>query len=349
MIPGDMSSRNPSAAVTIIDSWAQSMPAPQAALLRDSFSLPVVIDTTAVFDDLLYRTRPEPGFSSLLVATQIGCARLIAKDDLPAELDRNLARIAADENRDPAVMRQMINGDYLPWIRLVNVTGIAIESPRLRAVAGRHINDEPTARLSLLVDPSLVLTLDNDLLDNGFGVWKEPGLDRAKWSHSAATVRDGSLPIVAVGSAQLAAIVGVLLAGAVLELVREHPTIATTVALAATGALIVATQSDRAATLANRAANGVRDARDAIARIAGPWPQAASQLAAYRSEHPGLDSPVARLARVLALGPSSGLLVSEIRGILPDIQDVPGLLGAYPAFVQVDRWHWTLGQVAAER
>jgi hypothetical protein len=333
--------------MTIIDSWAQSMPALQAARLRDSYSLPVVVDTTAVFDDLLYRTRPKPGVSSLLLATQIGCARLIAKDDLPAELDRNLARIATDEHRDPAVMRQMIDRDYLPRIRLVDVEGIAIDNPRLGAVAARHMNDEPTARLSLLVDPSLVLTLDTDLLDNGFGVWKEPGVERAKWSHSAATVRDGSLPVVAVGSVQLAAVVGVLLAGAVVELVRAHPTIAAAVALAATGAVIVASQSDRSATWGRRVASGVRDARDVVAKIAGPWPQAASQLAAYRVDHPGLDLPVACLARVLALGPSRGLLVSEIRAILPDIEDIPGLLGAYPAFVRTDRWRWTLGRVAA--
>jgi len=90
-------------------------------------------------------------------------------------------------------------------------------------------------------------------------------------------------------------------------------------------------------------AAGARRLLDSFGDYVARYPDAVAQLAVYRTEHPGPGIPLARLARTLALAPDAGLLVSELRAIHPDIEGIRDVLAAYPAFVQTDRWRWTLG------
>ena len=332
--------------LSALEILAGRMPAPQAAALRDSHAWPVVLDASAIIDDILYRTGPRPEVSALTIAMLFGVVRPLGKMDVIEEAKRRLPAIARSEDRDLAQMRRMLASDYVPGMRLVDPLDISIDNDRLRKLAREDPTDEPSARLNLLLDPSLLLTSDKDLLRNGFGVWTEGG-NEVKWSYAAATTRDGA-GLVTTSAAMVSAIMGTALVGLLVgDAVRTHPRVSMAVAGALVGALWAAAESPRwegewRPALAAKGKNAVAS----LGRYFETYGQAAKQLAAYKAEHPSPGTPVARIARTLALAPDGGLLVSEIRAIHPDIEDVSGTLTAYRAFVRVGRWRWTLGSPA---
>jgi hypothetical protein len=322
------------------------MPARDAAAFRDAHAWPVILDASAIIDDLLYRTGPRPPASALTVAMLLGVVRVLGKPDVIEEVERNLSEVAARQGRDLATMRAMLAADYLPRLRLVDLAGISFEHDGLARLAHEDASDEPSARLNLLLDPALLLTADPDLLRNGFGVWTESG-QKAKWSYAAATTRDGGA-VVGTSAGMFSALVGFGLVGLlVVEAFRSHPRIATAVAGAVVGTLWGAADSPRGKSEWKPAlAAGARRLLDSFGDYVARYPDAVAQLAVYRTEHPGPGIPLARLARTLALAPDAGLLVSELRAIHPDIEGIRDVLAAYPAFVQTDRWRWTLGALA---
>ncbi len=95
------------------------MPAPQAAAFRDSHAWPVVLDASAIIDDILYRTGPRPKVSALTIAIIFGVVRPLGKMDVIEEAERRLPAIARSEDRDLAQMRRMLASDYVPGMRLV--------------------------------------------------------------------------------------------------------------------------------------------------------------------------------------------------------------------------------------
>ena len=196
----------------------------------------------------------------------------------------------------------------------------------------------------MLLDPALLLTGDPDLLRNGFGVWHEHGV-AAKWSFAAVTARDVAAPLAI--TLPTAMIVN-LIAAVAADFVREHPSAATVVGVVAGLGGIAAVRSPRWEPEWKPALSAlIGGALTTAGRIVEPYSTAASQLEEYRAAHPSPGTPTACIARTLALAPSSGLLLSELKAIHPGAAaSVKSVLHDYPAFTNTTRWRWTLGTVA---
>jgi hypothetical protein len=328
---------------TALEAIVGSMPAKEAASFRAQHAWPVILDASAVIDDILYRTGPRGPSSALTVAMLVGVVRPLGKPDLVDEVARNLPGVAQREGRDLGTMQAMLEADYVPRLRLVDLAGIAFDHPGLARLAREDPSDESSARLNILLEPALLLTTDPDLLRNGFGLWQEDGAP-VKWSYMAVTARDGGA-LVTTTAGMFSAVLGTGLVGLlVFEAFAAHPRISAAVAGGVVGILWAASESPRWSgewkpTLTAGARRAMESFGDNVAR----YPEALTELGAYRTAHPGPGTPVARIARTLALGPDGGLLVSELREIHPDIGTVPAILDRYPAFVRTDRWRWTLG------
>jgi hypothetical protein len=105
----------------------ERMPAREAAASRDLHAWPVILDASAIIDDILYRTGPRPRSSALKAGLLVGVVRPLGKPDLVDELERNLPEVAAREGRALGVMQGMLVADYVPHLRLVDVAGITFE------------------------------------------------------------------------------------------------------------------------------------------------------------------------------------------------------------------------------
>lgn len=328
---------------TALEAIVGGMPSKEAASFRAQHAWPVILDASAVIDDILYRTGPRGPTSALTVAMLVGVARPLGKPDLIDEVARNLPRVAQREARDLRTMQAMLVADYVPRLRLVDLTGIGFDHTGLARLAREDPSDEPSARLNMLLDPALLLTTDPDLLRNGFGVWQQEGAP-VKWSYMAVTARDGGA-LVTTTAGMFSAVLGAGLIGLlVFEAFTAHPRISGAVAGTVVGILWAASESPRwSGEWKPELTAGARRAMASFGEYIARYLEAVTQLGAYRTAHPGPGTPVARIARTLALGPDGGLLVSELRQIHPDIGSVPAILDRYPAFVRTDRWRWTLG------
>lgn len=317
---------------------------------------PVVVDASAVIADLLYRLplnaaeRP----SSLIRAAEIGSARLYAKLDALDEIVRRIPAIAANETRDATRMLELVSSDYVPWIRLVDTTGITVDDPRVRAVATRDPTDTDTATLTVLLAPSLLLTTDGDLLDSGLGLFYEPGHVDPSWTFAAATLRDGGFRAEMQAGAQGLAIVGLLGGVGAVNLVKvavRNPKFAV---LAGAAALLGGWWAARAGHLAglDDFVDGARavfsEGAELIEAKARTSDLARRQLAENAVTHAGARTPVGELARLLSLAPAApGLTLPEIQSLATPGVDVTALIRRYPAFVKVSRWRWALGSPAS--
>lgn len=333
----------------------------EAARLRDQHVVPVVADANALLAEAHWRSRvlvptfrpggttawPRP--SGLSRAVAAGAARLYAKSDLPGEIESHLPTVAERWGVSVEDLRGLLATDYLTHLRLVDLLGVVLDEPGLDRVLARDPDDEPTARLVRLLDPSLLLTRDRDLIDHGFG-----DLDRAEWrdwTQAAGAVAAASFNAQLLGGFRLTVALGGASGSAVVDLGRAHPRVAFLALLASAVGLGVLIGSNRWAA-ARDVAKGTLAAfweayGDELTFRLQAATTANAALVAYRNRHTGPGSDVALVARTLAIAPVHGLLVSEIEAIHP-------LIGAsrvreileLPAFVPTDRWRWALGRLA---
>jgi hypothetical protein len=175
-----------------------------SARLRERHVLPVVVDTNVLIEDALYRVAHlvptirssdrqvvlHPAPSALSHLMSINAVRVYGKPDLLDEVAEHLPRVAARKGSDAEAALALITTDYAPHIRFVDPKGILIPDSEadFAEVARIDPDDEPTARLSRLLDPSILLTLDRKaLLRFGFGQWvDDPDMDavvRRPWGH----------------------------------------------------------------------------------------------------------------------------------------------------------------------
>lgn len=292
---------------------------------------------------------PWPRPSALSRAVASGAAKLYAKADLPAEIEKHLPEVAALWRLGESDLRDLLAEDYLPYLRLVDVHGIRLDEPGLGQVAARDPDDEPTARLLRLLDPALLLTRDRDLLDHGYGT--VVGEQWADWTQTAVTMAAASFNAQMLGGLRLTFALGGATGSAALDLGRAHPRAALAALIAGIFGLGVLVGSSRWAGLRG----GVRSFFSAVWEMYGDELNlrlqsamaATAALASYRDRHAGPGSDVALVARTLALAQGHGLLVSEIHAIHPEIgtSRIREIL-ALRAFTQTDRWHWVLGRPA---
>jgi hypothetical protein len=334
---------------SVLDIVTATMSPEACIALRNLFSWPVVVDASAILDELRYRAGDAERVPALLVSARLGTARLLAKADHVAEVVREVPRVAAQKGRDADEMLAIFQADYLPLIRVVEVgdrRSLGISDPEIDRLSRRHPADVPSAVLTRLLDPAMLLTQDKDLLA-GFDRWEEPAMPVTKWSAMAATTRDSGRMVMAVPVMQGAAIGAGAGALAVRELASSHPRIAAALLGVGVGVLAAAYQSPGWAERRERWAEQARSTITGVMDWLSPYADAANQLAAYRSKYPGLGSPVARIARVLALAPDSGLLLSDLRRILPDIAaEVRPTLESHDALFRRSRHRYRLGSPA---
>jgi hypothetical protein len=141
------------------------------------------------------------------------------------------------------------------------------------------------------------------------------------------------------------------LAGASIEGIigaaRARPRVAASLVLLAVSGFVVARRSGRWPGLGRDvrhvAGDLVRTLAEQMNEHVQPALREGARLRQHRAARPGPGTPVARIARTLALAPDHGLLLSEVETILPDIADeVRPILESHPAFLR-EGWRWHLG------
>lgn len=331
----------------------------EAARLRNEHVVPVVLDANALLAELAWRSRrlvptvranaTEPILwpcqSGLSRSLAKGAARLYGKADFIEEVLRHLAAFARDQGLDPLALSALLEADYLPALSLVDVEGIEVDDPNLALVIIDDPDDEPSARLSRLLDPSFVFTRDRDLIDHGFGDVGVAGWD--DWTRVTRSIEvsafygemlGGSRLTFGLAGASVEGIVGAALA---------RPKVAAGVLVLALIGVVVLRRSNRWLGLGDDTKQVAADVGRAMAaQMTQHWQPAVregARLRQHRATRPGPGTPVARIARTLALAPDQGLLLSEVQTILPDIaQEVRPVLETHPAFVG-EGWRWRLG------
>jgi len=326
-----------------------------ASAVRTRFVYPVVVDASAVIADLLYRLplgNPERP-SSIVRAAEAGSARLFAKKDAVQEILARVPTVAAEEGRDEARMCQLVAQEYVPWLRLVDLTGVDVDDPRVRNVAARDISDEDTAKLAVLLAPSLLLTTDRDLLDNGLGLFYEPGFSEPSWTFAAATLRDYGFRIELTAGTQGGALLLLLGANGAFNLgkaLRRNPKVALLVGAAAVAGAWWLSSAGRLTKLSERMGDVSKvlgEGMEQIGARAITADAAGRQLIENAVTNAQPPTPLAAVARVLSLAPiHPGLTMTEIRQLVAPGLDVGVALENTP-FVKVSRWRWTLGMPAS--
>ncbi len=350
-----------------------ALPLHEAATQRDLGIYRVVVDAMTLIEDVLHRLPPGaapeardeanwPKASALSDAASAGTIRLFGKVDLLQEVVEHLPDVAARKGHDLQAASALLERDYVPYLRLVDVAGISL--PEAEAVLTRiglpypqgDPDDEPTARLAFLLDPCIVLTNDRLLTRNGIGTKFDPDSPFVGWLSAAVAVRNRGFTTQLRAGAGAAAITGSIPALAIYQstmAARRHPR----TAMALIGAMGVAAWMSRSSprwhgirtAAAASISAAVSEFSAATADKIGPATDAHRRLVEHAASHPPSTVPEASLARVLAVFPADpGLTVGELRVIAGRDIDVAAAL-AHPAFVRVSRYRWTLGWAASLR
>ena len=299
---------------------------------------------------------PRPSALSHLMA--LHAIRVYGKPDLMDEVAERLPDVAARQGRDPGAALALVATEYAPQMRLVDPSGIVLPDTEdlLARVFALDADDEPTARLSRLLDPSILLTRDRKhLLRFGFGQWVEdPEMDAFvritgdEWLRATLTVRNHAFSAQMEVGGRALVIAGTALAAGTrkaVALVVDNP-IPAAVLLAG---LVVLVYLNRDSPAWAQLRDGLsKTASTALAelgeRTAGRPESAAAagvKVEAYIANHTGPALPVALVARALAIGPRDGLTVAELRAITGYRFAVQPILDAHAAFVcdEARRWH----------
>jgi hypothetical protein len=345
----------------------------ESARRRERHVLPVVVDAMVLIEDALHRTAeclptacpgegvvpwPKPSALSHLMALR--AIRVYGKPDLLQEVAERLPEVAAQKGRDPGQALALIAAEYVPQMRLVNPTGISLPDVEdlLAQVAAIDLDDEPTARLSRLLDPSILLTRDRKaLLRFGFGQWVEdPDMEalvritQDEWLKATLQIRNRAFSAqMEVGGRVIVVTGNVVSAGArkAVRLALDNPIPAALLLAGLVVLLYMARDSlawgdlrdgiTRTTTTALTELGERTKGRPAAAAAAGV------KVEEYLAKHTAPDLPVASVARALAIAPRGGLTVAELRAITGYAFAVRPILDAHPAFIADQDMHWHLG------
>jgi hypothetical protein len=345
----------------------------ESARLRERYVLPFVVDAMVLIEDALRRTAdyvptvrsgqpgvvpwPKPSALSHLVA--LHAIRVYGKPDLLEEVAEHLPEIAASKGRDPGPALALIRAEYAPRMRLVDPSGITLpDAEELAQVAAIDLDDEPTARLSRLLDPSILLTRDRkSLLRFGLGQWVEdPDMDavvsitKDEWLKATLRVRNRAFSAQMDVGGRVVTITGNAAAAGARKAVSVAIDNPIPAALLLAG-LVLLLWATRDSPVWPQLRDGIKEntavALTEFARQTEGRPQAAAaagvKVDAYLAKHTAPDLDVALIARALAIAPIEGLTAKELREITGYRFAVRSILTAHPAFVADDAGRWHLG------
>ena len=317
--------------------------------------MPVVVDANVLIEDLL---RVADGkHSSLLVSAFLGSARLYATEAILGEVDEHLPDVAAKKARDVPHLREVFQQQYLPYLRLVDVSGLSNGDDRVKALELQDPDDVDAAKLAILLSPSFLLTADKDHLRHGLGVIFDPGEGRTGWTFGAVALQDRGL-IIGVLTGGTASVLGAGYAGMLavggLKAVASNERLVMAGLVLLVGMALVLALSPRARTRAaefgNSAGAITSDAAAAVAHGVGTairWSEEARVVFEQNAVRgPASDTDLERVARILAIS-RPGVSVAELCGVLPDILNLEALLASSRMFVQVGQGKWAIGRSAS--
>lgn len=345
----------------------------ESARLRERHVLPFVVDAMVLIEDALHRTAeylptarpgqgvvpwPKPSALSHLMA--LHAIRVYGKPDLLEEVAERLPEVAAKKGRDPGSALALIAAEYAPQMRLVDPSGVALPDAEnlLAQVAAIDLDDEPTARLSRLLDPSILLTRDRKaLLRFGFGQWVEdPDMDafvritKDEWLKATLSVRNHAFSAqMEVGGRAIVITGNAVSAGArkAVRVTLDNPIPAAMLLAGLVVLLYMYRDSPVWAQLRDGITKTTTNALVEFNTRTQGRPEAAAaagvKIEAFIEKHTGPSLPVALVARALAIAPRSGLTVAELRAITGYEFAVRSILEAHPAFVADEDGRWHLG------
>ncbi len=343
MTPGTAISPKPS----LIDLMFGSDPS--AVHLLGVLQRPVVVDANVLIEDALRKTSGRR--CALQVAAEIGTARLLAPPQILSEVTRNLVEACGSKHNPDSVL-STIRASYLPYLRLVDVAGVEIDDPRLASLRSRHPTDLAYVVLALLLAPSVLLTNDRDILDQGLGRYHDRASGGMGWTYGAVSLQDTLVMPAGLLGLTWATAGAMAIGTAGLDLARwfrARPDLL----LASGGALIGLSMLAR---LTGRTVlpRGSRPLLGEIGHTLGGgvvtalelWREATLMLDEGSVAPAGSVGPAGQIARLLSRS-SRGLRVGEIITALPSVPEPVPILGAGAPFIEVSPGRWVLGQPAA--
>jgi predicted nucleic acid-binding protein len=316
---------------------------------------PVIVDANVLIEDLL-RTYDNKR-SSLLLSATIGSGRLYVTESTLLEVDEHLPRVAQEVGKDEGRLREALNRTYLPRIRAVDVGDLSGEDERVAALESEDPDDVGAAKLALALSPSVLLTLDKDLLRNGLGVFYDPSENRTGWTFAAVALRDRGLLIgVMVGGE------GTFVAGAVAtewalenaqKLLRNEKLMtAGLFILAGIAAILIFSPKarDRAQEALEARGQIAGDAATSVALGIGSAlstsEEARVALDANALQRFAPDTDLERVARQLATA-HPGVTVRQLSELLPGVVDPETVLRSSGIFVEIAPGKWALGRLGS--
>lgn len=320
---------------TLIDMMFGADPA--ALNLIGMLQRPVVIDANVLIEDALRRTSGR--HCSLQFAAETGTARLLAPPQLLPEVMKNLPE-ACGVKHDPDTVLATIRERYLPYLRIVDVAGLSIDDPRVDALRQRHAEDVAYAVLALLLSPSVLLTNDRDILDQGLGDYHDRSSGRTGWTYGAVSLQDTAILPAGVFGLTLTMSGAMATIGAGLDVARSVRVPAALLVAAGAlgvGGVAVLSRTSRGPSVAQQLGGGLAAAARTLgqALVAGAewWGEATQMLNAGAVTTTAILGPSAQIARLLTRS-RAGLSAEEIGAASPGIADPAAVLAANHMFVE---------------
>ncbi len=300
-------------------------------------TVPCVLDTNVLAFDVIQCAKLGRT-TALLDAARSGSGPLFAAAHIHGETRRLLERRASQIDVEPAALFAVWNQRYRQVVRFVHVPP-AQSDERLSAVAARDPDDEPTARLAMLIAPSYLLSRDRALIDVGLATPEALGV-------AIALRFTGLVDTAMLGSAGVVTVSGVATASGIRFALR-HPRISLAVValLAAAGLRWREPLAARLPGTLARSRVAGEQVLEAVTQLLVEE-QRATQRVKAKLIGASDQTPLAQVASTVARAtwPSTMRALSETTGM--GVPDVRALLSAHDAF-QRQGQRWQLGSVGA--
>jgi hypothetical protein len=302
----------------------------------------VVVDTNVIL--LSLRRFMRDGTSAMLGAAKRGTLKLFAAQHVYWEVLEKIPLLMPGWGFSPLAAANALDLDFLPWIRFVNLSGVAPADGRDLLVS--DVDDRPTAALLSLLAPAVSISRDPDLVSVGlaFDEWLTPllaGAKRGQVAEVAFTANLGlNLTVAGAGAAASAA--------------RRWPTVA--LFLGGLGAIYIAQvvasgrvtlDRDQIQTQVKGLVEAAGQQLEIVIEQAREQGFRLDAATVPRLAPPALDE---RIARMLALEPrarSHVELAEALRraGALVTPNEALGILRGHPFFESEGRWGWRVGRI----
>lgn len=316
-------------------------------------AMPLVMDASQLVPQVLAAARGAQTAELSFLASS--SRRLLATGEVVHEVEYTLERVAAERQTSSERLQGAWEERVLPHLRVVPSASTLLEvaggDPRLGCLSRRDDSDAATGALGLLVAPSVIVTKDKDLLDCGLG--------ESQWEllHALGDLSRADGQREAWGA--FASVLGETswrLGRSLLAAVRRYPIYAAALGAIGVGAY-VSLRPELRERLRERLGHRARDVflgtATRLGELEGEFLDAAGRVRGIRVVSPPADSFVGHCAWALARS-SRPMSARAIANRLRQLdrahgsrleQDLRHALRGCPAFTEVGRGLWQLGEI----